>query len=155
MRESKIAPVTISIAKMSLSTSRAENGVAVAGPLKPGVFELDASMQTASVEHWLGSHADNVHPLTLAQRALGAPGNAWTEADSALLSHFDRYCYRCHNAIGYNVFSKSSVLRKKNAIASRITSPWETNNFQYVMPQDRHLDGLVLTNFLNLLNQAK
>ena len=71
-----------------------------------------ASLQIASVQHWLTAHANSVLPLTLAQRALGT-GNIWTDADSPLLSHFDRYCYRCHNAIAYNVFSKTSVIRKK------------------------------------------
>jgi len=113
-----------------------------------------AQLQSASVEHWLTAHTNNIFPLTLTQRALGVIGNTWTVGDNNLLSYFDRYCYRCHNAIDYNVFSKQDVLDERGSIARKLQLAWVPQNYQNVMPQDRHLDGQVITNFLNLLSQA-
>jgi hypothetical protein len=114
-----------------------------------------ARLQPASVQHWLDAHANNnLQPLTLSQRSLGS-SNTWTVADEPLLSHFDRYCYRCHNAIIYNVFNKAQVIQRKSEIPDYLTAAWAAGNPDDAMPQDRQLDPSVITTFTNLLQQVQ
>jgi hypothetical protein len=111
-----------------------------------------ATLQQAGAQHWIDAHAHQITPLSLAQRALGA--NPWTVADSPLLSYLDRYCYRCHNAIDYDVFSKQDVLFERPGMIKRIQLDWIPANFQRVMPQDRHLDATIIQQIATLLNNV-
>jgi cytochrome c5 len=113
-----------------------------------------AIIQRVSTKHWVDKHASSDTPLSLADRSLGA--SPWTAADSKVLGYLDRYCYRCHNAIAYNVFDKNAVLVERPYMIERLQLDWsDPNNFQIVMPQDRHLDPRVTQPFVDLLNAVK
>jgi hypothetical protein len=112
-----------------------------------------ATIQPASTKHWVDKHTSSDTPLSLADRSLGA--SPWTAADSNVLSYLDRYCYRCHNAVRYNVFDKNAVLFERSQMISRLQLDWVESNYQIVMPQDRHLDPKIVQPLINLLNAVK
>src|ERR1700722_8442805 len=171
-RVRKVAPTGIDFPRMSDNT---ENGVLLdAGPdltmpqFKTGcdvLRELNgevlvqnamsgAIIQPVSTKHWVDKHAASDSPLKLADRSLGI--SPWGPGDSELLSYLDRYCYRCHSSIKYNIFDKNSVLHYRSEMISRLQLDWcDPNNYQRVMPQDRHLDPKITQRLIDLLNAVK
>ncbi len=84
----KISPLTINISKLSLASSKMENGVQTGGPLKPGVFELDASVTSAGLELAATSAAAgnvpaSVTPIKLDGLRVGIRQQAATGANAA------------------------------------------------------------------------
>jgi hypothetical protein len=77
-----------------------------------------------------------------------------------LLYYLNRYCYRCHSSIKYNVFDRANVEARSSTIDPDIqTRVQEIADPNTWMPQDRPFPGLTagvptgdLKEFLDLLN---
>ena len=123
----KIAPLTINISKLSLATSKTENGVQI-GPLKPGVFELDASITSSGLELAATSAAGGNAPATVTpikfdglrigvrqQQATGANAAAGGEIVADL--SFDRV-----SGGGTPATGGATATGKKSTATARITN---------------------------------
>ena len=98
------------------------------------------------------------------ERGFGAqPWKPDNDNHRILLYYLNRYCYRCHSSIKYNVFELSAVQSEAQEIKSRV----QEINVDYLwMPQDRIFPGLGQKNgaaeatgdlkqFLDLLQQIQ
>jgi len=63
----------------------------------------------------------------------------WTKAnpiDAQVLPLLNRYCFRCHSSLRYDVFDKDAVISKKGAMANRLNlAPTD----KFAMPKDRDI----------------
>jgi hypothetical protein len=132
------------------------------GVPNPGNFAFRA------VSKWLDLHdaglADATRHVPPYQRGFGSqPWDPQRENERTLLYYLNRYCYRCHSSIKYNVFERREVLRLKGDIMQRVTDLEDPKQW---MPQDRELPGLDQTDgqatptgdlkeFLDLLEQLQ
>jgi hypothetical protein len=128
----------------------------------------DANFPLRAVTKWLELHdpavADASRHVPPYQRGFGPqPWDPASETDRMLLYYLDRYCYRCHSSIKYNVFERREVLKRKGDIEARVT---ELQDATVWMPQDRMFPGLTQTEgvatptgdleqFLDLLQQLQ
>lgn len=80
------------------------------------------------------------------------------ENDKQLLPLLNRYCFRCHSAVKYNVFDKTAVLRLAKlegprGIKARLTiKPGAQNYKELIMPQDRELDAATISRISTLID---
>lgn len=102
------------------------------------------NFQLAAVEKWLSVHepgpAGAVH-VPPYRRGFGSP--TWepdNENHRKLLYYFNRYCYRCHSSVRYNVFDLNAVEGKVRQIPGRLKNVVSSRVW---MPQDRIFPGLV------------
>ncbi len=100
--------------------------------------------QTASAAKWCELHKSSAQHMLLFQRATGEPAKQWNPDDPIdrdLLPLLNRYCYRCHTGVRYNVFIKETVLgmsetgRGKTVVEKMIEKMTEKE-----MPQDRDME---------------
>jgi hypothetical protein len=119
--------------------------------------ELDPSnpsFQFRAVSKWLELHpaGDGAHKDVFARALPPLVGavpvwNAAAEPDKTLLPLMNRFCYRCHSSIAYNLFDRNEVACRKSKIRSRLNlAPGSAG----VMPQDRALDAAVKATLLEL-----
>jgi len=97
-----------------------------------------ASRQTRAAKQWVDLHAADRSYVPPLRRGIGATKwNAARELDAQLLPLLNRYCYRCHGSIGYNVFDRGEVGGNGHAgtMADRIEAPSPV----FAMPIDRDL----------------
>ena len=123
------------------------------------------TVATRAVDAWLKAHAAGNETATLFERSLpGAenPAVKWDPAndtDRQLLPLLDRYCYRCHSSIVFNVYDKEAVKfrAEQGTLKTRLTAPFnpptasQPDRNQRRMPQDRELDTAVHTRLLKLI----
>ena len=123
--------------------------------MRPQILMSEANLQLQSVDQWIEKHTARDTRLRLSERALIASGKAWEEKDAALLGHFDRYCYRCHNGINYNVFDKLSVIaeRDQKELIQRLSAG--PSRADYGMPQDRAIELKIVVTIQDLVRAAK
>ena len=114
---------------------RAQNDL-VEDPARP-------SFQYRAISLWLSLHTDDTSHKDVFARALDplpGAGPKWSrdcEPDRQLLPAMNRYCYRCHSSIKYNVFDRPAVAAKKTTIIKYLKLPPTDKDH---MPQDRVLD---------------
>ena len=105
------------------------------------------NFQLRAVTRWLELHkpqAFGVNHVPPAERGFGDElWNPASESDRKLVYYLNRYCYRCHSSVLYNVFDRAAVKAKASsgAIEERTT---DISNPGYWMPQDRIFPGLVI-----------
>lgn len=102
-----------------------------------------ANFQLAAVNKWLSLHppgaAGAVH-VPPYKRSFGSP--AWeadNESHRKLLYYFNRYCYRCHSSVEYNVFDLEAVKTLRGLMRKMLL---EIKDPRTWMPQDRIFPGL-------------
>jgi hypothetical protein len=78
----KSAPITITLARFAVSTGRAENDRPPVGPLKPGVFELDASIVVPSLTLTATTPGSAPTPVTLEGIGLSVRRQAAPDANA-------------------------------------------------------------------------
>jgi hypothetical protein len=124
---------------------KAQNDL-VEDPAKP-------SFQYRAINLWLNLHKDDTSHKDVFTRALDplpGAGPKWSrdcEPDRQLLPAMNRYCYRCHSSIAYNVFDRPAVASKNTKIISYLKlSPEDIKH----MPQDRVLNKPILDTLLAL-----
>ena len=143
---------------------KAQNSDAAVNP----DIAAEANFPLRAVTKWLELHdptlADAARHVPPYQRGFGPqPWNPASQQDRIILYYLDRYCYRCHSSIKYNVFERGEVLKKKGDIEARVT---ELQDATIWMPQDRMFPGLTQTEgvtaptgdlqqFLDLLQQLQ
>lgn len=102
-----------------------------------------ANFQLDAVKRWLDLHApaNFAHkPAPPQMRGIGNP--TWdpnNESHRKLLFYLNRYCYRCHSSIRYNVFDLTRVKQLTGTIPGRVL---DIENPTEWMPQDRVFPGL-------------
>ncbi|CAN7700027.1 hypothetical protein [Mesorhizobium sp. LjRoot246] len=111
------------------------------------------SFQVRAVKKWLALHNSGSGPQKLETRILaGAGGVSWNPSDPLemeTLRLLNRYCFRCHSSMLYNVFDKAGLLEpsvripkfRRNEVASRFYLVSKTSDPPF-MPQGRLLDDL-------------
>ncbi|WP_147332862.1 fascin domain-containing protein [Archangium gephyra] len=81
------------------------------------------------------------HPLKKDRKPTAAPLN-WTSSaeDKELLGLMNRYCYRCHGAVRYDIFSKDMVADQSSPILDRLDpNPTQAKIIGFKMPVDREM----------------
>src|SRR5262249_24050123 len=80
----------------------------------------NANFQLRAVEKWLALHKESADHVPPDERGFGdnpwKPGN---ENHRKLLYFLNRYCYRCHSSVKYNVFERQAVKSKVPYIQDR------------------------------------
>ncbi|RYE09498.1 MAG: hypothetical protein EOP22_08505 [Hyphomicrobiales bacterium] len=99
--------------------------------------------QKLAAERWLQLHQPtasaeaHVPPI---DRGFGTgTWSAATAGDKELVYYLNRYCYRCHSSVRYNVFDRDAVLGRAGGIPFRVL---DINDAAFWMPQDRIFPGL-------------
>ena len=134
--------------------------------LNPDI-EARENFPLRAVSKWLELHdpslADATRHVPPYERGFGPqPWDQASVGERTLLYYLNRYCYRCHSSVKYNVFERQEVLAKKGDIEDRVTV---LDDQKVWMPQDRVFPGLDQTGgedptgdlkeFLDLLRQLQ
>lgn len=130
------------------------------------------SMHLAATKKWLQIHKTSVepqldlvarafaffntgHPLKASRKPTPAPLQ-WTNtsADRELLGLLNKYCYRCHGAVRFNVFSKDMVADQTSPMLDRIEpTPAQKAIVGFKMPPDRDIPAADKKRLLELLDK--
>lgn len=136
-------------------------GLAAPVIIDPGGFEVLRSLNREILEqnrrvapgsaeqraaaHWMDLHASNTgHVADLVARALPtAPGvaswNAGNADDTAALRLFNRYCFRCHGSVGFDVFDRPTLLSMRSLLLAVLRPRPLRGDPRATMPPDRDL----------------
>jgi hypothetical protein len=99
-------------------------------------FAATQTFRGKSIEKWVEQHQSADRFLEPHERgfASAGPDDAWpaSQENDARLKLLERYCYRCHSTLGFNVFDRSFVLSNKSTMIQFLKSG--------CMPRDRQLD---------------
>jgi len=103
---------------------------------------LAQSFQLRAVNKWLELHETDLRHKDVFARALPPVGTEeiWQAdrmPDKELLPLMNRYCYRCHSSLRFNIFERPAVVRRKKNILEFMTKVITDSK---KMPQDRNLD---------------
>ncbi|MGR9159701.1 hypothetical protein [Rhizobium leguminosarum] len=105
-----------------------------------GNFQLEA------VKKWLDLHrSDNQGDKHVPPYERGFGNEPWDPddvEDRKLVYYLNRYCYRCHSSVKYNVFDRAAVKSRRFNFPERLTDISDPGNW---MPQDRIFPGLEIT----------
>ncbi|PTL79939.1 hypothetical protein [Vitiosangium sp. GDMCC 1.1324] len=130
------------------------------------------SFQLAATDKWLQLHQSSVqpepdlitrafefanfnHPLHATRKPTPTPLK-WTSKaeDKELVGLLNKYCYRCHGAIRFDVFSKDMIADQTSPMLDRIDpNPTQAKVTGFQMPPDRSLPAKDKQRLLDLLDQ--
>jgi hypothetical protein len=121
------------------------------------------SSELQAASNWLNVHKTSSSHLAPTQRALSVTVRAqegfpspsprvWSDSDDdkELLVLLNRYCFRCHGSIRFNVFDKEAVWERADVILLK-TGP--TAKGREAMPTDRTLPATDLQRLTALMNK--
>jgi hypothetical protein len=113
------------------------------------------SFHVLAGRNWLKLHKDNNNHIPAIERGVPARRN-WnptSESDRELLDALNRYCFRCHGTIKFNVFERPQVFDRRAVIASRLlpTPAQLKANPAFLMPPDRKLPDAERDRIMTLL----
>ena len=101
------------------------------------------NFQLGAVRRWLELHEPNnfgsQHMPPYQRGYSNLPWKADDENHRKLLYFLNRYYYRCHSSVRYNVFDREAVVSRKPGIRERILN---FDDSAFWMPQDRIFPGL-------------
>jgi len=128
-------------------------------------FNEEASRQAATAqpkafhraasETWLRLHEQDNHHFPPIERS--APSvTAWnhnSETEKQLIDDLNRYCFRCHGTIKFNVFDKAALLDRRALIPDRLSPTREQLRADpnFLMPPDRKLEPAERDRILRLI----
>ncbi|MDC0713771.1 hypothetical protein POL68_35220 [Stigmatella sp. ncwal1] len=95
------------------------------------------------------------HPLKKDRKPTSAPLN-WTPSaeDKELLGLLNKYCYRCHGAVRYDIFSKDMVADQSSPILDRLDpNPTQAKIVGFKMPIDRELSAADKKRLIELIEK--
>lgn len=100
------------------------------------------SFQLRAVRKWLELHENDSGHMDIFARALppAGAGDPWktdNPTDKELLPLLNRYCFRCHSSLKFNLFDRPAVVRRRDRILDYMTRAIDDPR---KMPQDRNLD---------------
>ncbi|MGO8088425.1 hypothetical protein AB9E29_14970 [Rhizobium leguminosarum] len=111
------------------------------------------SLQQQGAVKWNELHAQSSAHVPPIGRALGSfKWTAGIQQDEQLLSLLNKYCYRCHSSIEYNIFDKEQVRLRSRQMASYIRGR--------IMPQGQDIlnneptDAQLLQELLTFLSKS-
>lgn len=110
------------------------------------------AFHTAAVQTWLSVHQTNNDHVPPVERSI--PGTAtWTSSDAEVLGLLNRYCFRCHGTIKFNIFDKAAVLNNSAAIKESLKPNPEAlrRDPNILMPRDRIMSPSDVDRLLQLL----
>jgi hypothetical protein len=64
-----------------------------------------------AAKKWISLHTKGEGPIDPLRRSIGK--SAWANGELPLLQMLDRYCFRCHSSMYYDIFDRAAVLREK------------------------------------------
>ena len=120
--------------------------------------------QAAATAKWLDLHRISDQHVPPLGRAHGDPKlvNVWKDTDpidKELLPLLNRYCYRCHSSLRFNVFDKEALVQKpapgRKPIVSRMIEKLEEEELVDRMPQDRDMKGRHNADWKKLIDLLK
>jgi hypothetical protein len=127
------------------------------------VIAQPCAIELQAATNWLSLHANSSAHIPPTQRALhvtvrpqlGVPmpsPHIWGDSDDdkALLGLLNRYCFRCHGSIRFNVFDKDAVFERADVILQK-TGPAAKG--RDAMPTDRTLPAADLQRLTALMNK--
>jgi hypothetical protein len=102
--------------------------------------------------------ADGPQPEPLFERVLKSPlgSSTWNPAnptDAALLPKLNRYCFRCHGSVKFDVFDKEMVLRFRTSMKAALFPRNKIPDPRKAMPPDRTLSATELASLRELLGK--
>jgi len=100
-----------------------------------------SQFQLNAVSTWLDLHQSDPQRVLPVKRGFGV--DLWQDTDEhkKMLYYLNRYCYRCHSSVVYNVFDRRAVRVRRPLIQSKVV---EIDSASKWMPQDRIFPGLQL-----------
>ena len=110
------------------------------------------AFHTPAAQTWLRVHQNNNNHVAPVERAI--PGStSWTNSDAETLAMLNRYCFRCHGTIKFNVFDKTAVVNNAAAIRESLKPNSEAlrRDPNILMPRDRIMPANDLDRLLQLL----
>ena len=116
--------------------------------VETGDFKIGAA------EFWLSSHVNSDEPISFDKRVLSLGGAVWNMAvqdEKDLLDTLNRYCFRCHSSIRYNVFDKQSTGDSSFGMEARLRLKQDNPRF---MPNGRILPDPERERLINLINKV-
>jgi hypothetical protein len=117
------------------------------------------SVLRRGAEHWITTHMlDGPQPKALFDRALKSPlGPAiWDRlnpVDAELLPKLNRYCFRCHGSVKFDIFDKEMVLRFRTSMKAALFPRNQIGDPRKAMPPDRTLSDAELKSLRDLLSK--
>lgn len=117
-----------------------------AAVVQPNAFHLAAG------RNWLRLHERSSAHLSPAERAVPTQ-TRWSASDAEAVGLLNRYCFRCHGTIKFNVFDKKEVMDRRALIRSRLFPTPEQLKLDpgFAMPSDRLLDEKERSRILALI----
>lgn len=117
--------------------------------LRPKSDPFPDGFKVLAVKKWLALHKADPKPVkSLFKRSIGS--KSWDEKkvlDAKLLPQLDRFCFRCHSTVRFDVFDREAVkVKAKNGVASTYV------NTKF-MPQGRTLSDPQRTELAKLLDE--
>jgi hypothetical protein len=116
---------------------------------QPDAFHRQAALK------WAEIHANSTDHFPPISRAVQST-NTWdlkSPNDAETLGLLNRYCFRCHGTIKFNVFDKGAVKERRQQIKDRLNpSPEQLRlNPRFLMPLDRTPDTNDIQRLLQIL----
>jgi len=116
---------------------------------QPDTFHLQAALK------WAELHANSTDHFPPISRAVQST-NTWdlkSPNDAEALGLLNRYCFRCHGTIKFNVFDKGAVMERRQQIKDRLKPSSEQLrlNPRFLMPLDRTPDTNDVERLLQIL----
>lgn len=102
------------------------------------------NFQLGAVTKWLDLHAGKEGSKHVPPPERGFGTQVWDKNDEKhkkILYYLNRYCYRCHSSVKYNVFDKQAVVNRIGDIEDRLLDISSPDRW---MPQDRIFPGLTV-----------
>jgi hypothetical protein len=109
--------------------------------------------KTKAAEKWLSVHINNDLPLSMENRILSLGADVWDISkpdELELLNKLNRYCFRCHSSIRYNIFDKQGVKKSSSGMQSRME---ELISDKRYMPNGRILTLAERDRMIELINR--
>ena len=100
----------------------------------------DANFQLRAVQKWLQIHKTSNDHVSPYLRGFG--NQAWQQDNGnhrKLVYFLNRYCYRCHSSVRYDIYNRQSVKGLVSTIKGRVLTVDDPTTW---MPQDRIVPGL-------------
>ncbi|HBB88817.1 MAG TPA: hypothetical protein DC047_14505 [Blastocatellia bacterium] len=101
------------------------------------------NFQLNAVERWLELHKPTNfgtgHAPPFARGFGSQPWDPNSDTDKKLVYYLNRYCYRCHSSVKYNIFDRAAVVGRIGVIPGRLLDVSDPASW---MPQDRIFPGL-------------
>ena len=113
--------------------------------LRQNIAAQPDSVMRRAAEHWLSTHLrQGPAPEPLFNRSIKAvPGSAvWNDADpvdAELLPKLNRFCFRCHGSVLFDVMDKGMVLAYRSNIHASLFPREQIVDKRAAMPPDRDL----------------